>query len=417
MKKNTKTKKITIITLIILSFIINSIASFSYSENNENKKLQNKSYQLEDLLNLRVLIDKIEIKDVSLSIKGSNISLKYSTEEFPTIYQGGFSLANQITILSLHPYLKFFYDQNYYDEKNIPNYKDIMILSSNYLEYKNKKYRGKFLITKKNDGYYLINLVSMDDYLKSVVPSEMPASWELEALKAQAIIARTYAIRVTIERRKKQEIFDLYSTVLDQAYYGMDKENPKTNLAVEQTKDIIIIHNNKPIWALYHSNCGGKTIEGKLVFSNRLEENENYLQSINCPFEGRRWKNIIELYTLKKILEKTTKNQIYSINKIYTENFRIYIVYNQNYIYSLPNWQLRKLIGYNVIRSPYITKIEILQDKVIFEGIGAGHGVGLCQFGANTLAKMNFNYEEIIKYYYKEIQLTDIKRWLENANI
>ncbi|MFN3995780.1 MAG: SpoIID/LytB domain-containing protein, partial [bacterium] len=202
--------------------------------------------------------------------------------------------------------------------------------------------------------------------------------------------------------------FDLYSTVLDQAYYGMDKETPKTNLAVEQTKDLIIAYNGQPIWALYHSNCGGKTIQGNLVFPNRLKPEDNYLLPTECPYQGKEWQTKIEFYTLKKILQKLTKNQVYSIDNIYVNNFKTYIVYNKEMVYSIYNWEIRKLVGYNVIRSPYITKISVNDDGIWIKGTGFGHGVGLCQFGANTLAKNGFNYKEILLYYYQNVEIVKI---------
>lgn len=366
-------------------------------------------FKKNDFHTLRILIDNLDPLQTNLNVKGINLSLRYSTNDFPSIYQGGFSLANQITILSLNPILKFFYDFDYSKINTLDNYKDLLILSSNCLEYKNRKYRGKFLIANKNGQYYLINLVDIEDYLRSVVPSEMPPSWELEALKAQAIAARTYAIRVAIERRNKNEIFDLYSTVLDQAYYGIDKENPKTDLAIEQTKNLIIVYNGKPIWALYHSNCGGKTLDGKLVFPKRLDPDDNYLISTECPYKGKNWQTQIEIYTLKKILQKLTGNQIYSIDNIYTNNLKTYIVYNRTFIYSLYNWEIRKLVGFNSIRSPYITNFKIDKDIVIVEGVGFGHGVGLCQFGANTLAKNGFNYKEILLHYYQNAKIVQLE--------
>lgn len=363
-----------------------------------------------DFQTLRILIDRIDMNNTKLVITGTNISLKYSTDQFPSIYQGGFTLANQITILTLNPILKFYYDYEYEKINNIQEYKDIMILSSSYLEYKGKKYRGKFVILPKDN--LVINIVNLDDYLFSVVPSEMPASWNMEALKAQAIIARTYAIKVAIERRKKGELFDLYSTVLDQAYYGVNKENPRTTLAVNQTKDLIIVYQNEPIWALYHSNCAGQTIDGRLVFKNRIDPNHEYLSSVTCYYKGREWENKIDLYTIKKNVERLTKNTVYQINKIYTNNLKTFIVYNNGSIYSLYNWELRKLFGYNVIRSPFYEPF-LFEDYVIFKGIGAGHGVGLCQFGANTMAQNGFNYQEIIKYYYKNVEIVDLNKWLE----
>jgi len=357
---------------------------------------------IKDFSKLRILIDKVPTSSTNLSFYGDQISLKYSTERFPSIYQGGFSLFNKLTILQFEPTLKYSHND---DIKEVGSFKEILITSKDTIEYKNKTYKGVFKILKKDNYYYIINVVSLEDYLKSVVPSEMPSSWNLEALKAQAIIARTYAIKMATERRKKGEIFDLYSTVLDQAYYGADKENEKTSLAVELTKDLIVIYNNEPIWALYHSNCYGRTIDGKLVFRSRLKEDDNYLCSVECPYKGKQWNSQIEIYLLQKNLEKILKTKIYSIDNIYTSNFITYIKYNKSKIYSLYNWDLRKLIGYQLIRGPYISGLQIKDDKIIFHGVGYGHMVGLCQYGANTLAQMGFNYEQIIKYYYKDVEI------------
>ncbi|MEN3015492.1 MAG: SpoIID/LytB domain-containing protein [bacterium] len=371
----------------------------------------------QELETLRVLIERMEKDQTNIVFKGNGISLRYSTYTFPTIYQGGFTLANQLTIITLNPILKFYYDHMYDSVNTIENYKDLMLLSSEDLLYKDRRYRGKFLIVPENGYYLLINLVSMEDYLRAVVPSEMPSSWHMEALKAQAIAARTYAIRVAIERRKKQQIFDLYSTVLDQAYYGKDKETSRTDQAVLETKDLIILYDNQPIWALYHSNCGGHTLDGRLVFKNRIESSQDYLSSTDCPYQGKKWNLEIEIYNLAQILQKVTKNKVYSIENVYTNSFKTYIVYNQGVVYSLYNWELRKMIGYSKIRSPYFTHTVLRGGNVLFEGVGFGHGVGMCQFGANELAKRGFTYKEIVKYYYKNVEITEIGRWLENANI
>lgn len=401
---------------IKLSFLLILILFLTILSTKSQKDplVSNDLTSIKDFSKMRILVDKIPINSTNISFYGDQISLKYSTEKFPSIYQGGFSIFNYLTILQFTPILKYQYNQEKINE--IESFKDIMIVSKDAIEYKNKRYRGNFKILKKDSYYYIVNIVSLDDYLNSVVPSEMPTSWNLEALKAQAIIARTYAIKMATERRKKGEVFDLYSTVLDQAYYGVDKENEKTSLAVNQTKDLIIVYNNEPIWALYHSNCYGKTIDGKLVFKSRLKEEDNYLCSVECPHQGKKWEAKIETYVLKNTLERILKTNIYSLDNIYTLNFKTYIKYNENQMYSLYNWDLRKMIGYQTIKGPYVNSIQIKDDKIIFSGIGYGHMVGLCQYGANTLAQMGFDYEKIIKYYYKGVKIVDLGRWLENAN-
>ena len=127
-------------------------------------------------------------------------------------------------------------------------------LSPGFVSAKGKWYRGIIMIQNKNGKLTVINNVPLEDYIKGVVPSEMPSSWATEAHKAQAIAARSYAL-ANLGKRAKYG-YDLKDTPEDQAYGGASKETPDTNFAVDETKGIVLTYNMKVINAYYSASAG-----------------------------------------------------------------------------------------------------------------------------------------------------------------
>ena len=130
-------------------------------------------------------------------------------------------------------------------------------LSPGFVSAKGKWYRGIIMIQNKNGKLTVINNVPLEDYIKGVVPSEMPSSWATEAHKAQAIAARSYAL-ANLGKRAKYGYY-LKDTPEDQAYGGASKETPDTNYAVDETKGIVLTYNMKVINAYYSASAGGQT--------------------------------------------------------------------------------------------------------------------------------------------------------------
>ena len=122
---------------------------------------------------------------------------------------------------------------------------------------KSRWYRGILMVQNKGGKLTVINNVPLEDYIKGVVPSEMPSSWDIEAHKAQAIAARSYAL-ANLGKRARYG-YDLKDTPEDQAYRGASAETSNTNYAVEQTKGIVLTYNMKVISAYYSASAGGKT--------------------------------------------------------------------------------------------------------------------------------------------------------------
>lgn len=166
-------------------------------------------------------------------------------------------------------------------------YSDNIVLkpaSGGFVNAKRKWYRGFLTIQNKGNKLTVINNVDLEDYIKGVVPSEMPSSWELEALKAQAIAARSYALANLGKRASLG--FDLKDTPEDQAYGGASAETAKTNSAVEETDGLVLTYNYKVVSAYYSASAGGKTISAKDVWGSDLP----YIRSVPS-YDGNVKKN------------------------------------------------------------------------------------------------------------------------------
>ena len=140
-----------------------------------------------------------------------------------------------------------------------------------------KAYRGTLEISRSGGRLQLVNTVGLEAYLLGVVPGEMPKDWPLEALKAQAVAARTFAVRGLLTGRS----FDLYSDWRSQVYYGVGSEAPGTTRAVRETRGEILTHEGKPAQVFYFSSSGGRTLSALDVFGSDVP----YLVSVDDPWD------------------------------------------------------------------------------------------------------------------------------------
>lgn len=265
-----------------------------------------------------------------------------------------------------------------------------------------------------------IEELNLDEYLYGVVSSEMPASFEMEALKAQAVVARTYTI-YQIKNGGKHENADLCdSSLCCQAW--ISKENrlarweddlkeeywKKITTAVNETKGKVILYNAEPINALFHSNSGGKTElslnvwGGNFPYFQTVETSgeENYT-SYNSEVEISKddlVKIMLENYSDFKI-DFSKENYIQIIEL--TEGNRVKKIKIGNK--ELSGVEARKL--FNLKSAKF--DVSINGDLIKFSVNGYGHGVGLSQCGSDSLAKQGKNYAEIIKYYYKDVEISE----------
>lgn len=149
-----------------------------------------------------------------------------------------------------------------------------------FISTKRRWYRGEFIIENRGGSLVVVNNVPLEDYILGVVPSEMPSKWSYEALKAQAIAARSYAIANRGKRASRG--YDLKDTPEDQAYGGASAETATTNSAVLETKGVVITYNQKVIPAYYSASAGGHTVNAGAVWNKDLP----YLKAVPSFDEG-----------------------------------------------------------------------------------------------------------------------------------
>ena len=280
---------------------------------------------------------------------------------------------------------------------------------------------GKYSnIALLHSGTGEIENLDLDTYLYGVVSSEMPASYEIEALKAQAIVARTYTI-FKIKNGSKHEGADICdNSTCCQAWISKenrmarwDVENQfdywnKIVTAVNSTKGKIVTYNGEPINAFFHSNSGGMTELPINVWGGSYP----YLQVVATSGEDAYTSYQSEISLTKdeliqKMIEKYSNFSIDFNNqdciKIleYTEGERVRKIKVGNI--EISGVEARNIFGLKSAKF----KFEILGDTIKFYVIGYGHGVGLSQTGSDALAKNGKNCEEIIKYYYKDVEISE----------
>ena len=287
---------------------------------------------------------------------------------------------------------------------------NIYSIDERLIKINDKKFFGNIKIDPLSDCK-IINYVPLETYLMSVIPSEVPLSFDVEAIKAQAIVARTYAYRF-IKKNSKRYDYDVDNTTRYQAYNGYTFfMNPyivkKLKDAVNDTKGKIIVYKNEPILAYFHSNSGGKIRSGGEYFG--AHSDLPYLISQDDPFSldypGGKWEYKMSIDGFKKSLNINT--DLTSDQFIYDDNgFIEKIKISDDFYYPK---DIRKNIGYKLIRSERFS-IELLSDdkKIKFSGIGYGHGVGMSQWGAQGMADKGFDYMQIISFYFPNTSIINI---------
>ena len=221
-----------------------------------------------------------------------------------------------------------------------------------HIKFKNNEYRGTIRAVATKTGIWIINHVDIEDYLYGVVPFEVPMSWNLEAVKAQAVAARTYAIRCLSQYPHGE--FDVYDSTKDQVYGGISGEKEKAIEAVEGTRGIILSYQGWPIKAYYHADAGGQTEEGKYIFPGDLP----YLKSVPSKddLESHRWHIILTKSELAKKMKSWGKDvgkikDVIITTKSPTGRPRKIEVLGSKRSHEFSSNDFRKMIGAGRIRS------------------------------------------------------------------
>lgn len=292
-----------------------------------------------------------------------------------------------------------------------------IFITNFFYEYASKKYVAGIINNKKETNNIKIRVLKKDntiesynleDYLIGVVSSEMPITFEEEALKAQAVASRTYALKQMENNKDKN--YDVTDDIMSQVFSTNDelKEKWRENYdnyynkiknIVEDTRGEYLSYNDEIIYAFFFSTSNGKTEDNKDVFGADLP----YLKVVDSSFDETESPSFFNTYSFSKEefysnlgIDYSDRIDIKDIIK--TDSGRVKSITINNNIFKGRDFQ-KKL----TLKSNDFTIKD--GDNIVIETKGNGHGVGLSQYGANSLAKSKKTYKEILKYYYVDTEL------------
>lgn len=268
---------------------------------------------------------------------------------------------------------------------------------------------GTIQLLRRGKSLLVINHVDLEEYVKGVVPAEVNATWHLEMLKVQAVAARTYALYQQMLSPTRS--YDVVAGIQDQVYRGRQGIDARVALAVESTRGLVVTYQGAPIYAAFSSTAAGLTEDAMNVWSKDLP----YLKGVECPFDVEspfyQWKVSIKLDTLEKRLRKQgfsigTISEISPLAHSRAGRVATLSIRHSDGELIIRGEDLRKVVGYTVVPSTQFT-MESIADDLILSGYGAGHAVGLCQWGAKELAELGYSFASILNYYYPGTELQD----------
>jgi stage II sporulation protein D len=269
-----------------------------------------------------------------------------------------------------------------------------------------------------------IEKIPLESYIRGVVASEMPAEFELEALKAQALAARTYMIRRLIAKdfsdtpegsvvtdTKKHQVFQNEAELRERWGMEYDRKISRINQAINETTGKVLTYEGRPINATFFSTSNGYTENSEDYWSAEIP----YLRSVFSPWDkaSPRYKDQVKMSVeefqnklgIQMAMPVSTTSSFSKILSTTSGN-RVEEVEIGNHIFT--GKEVRELL--DLSSSHFHLTLE--QGQVIIDTLGWGHGVGMSQWGANGMAKEGYNAEEIVKYYYKKVRVQDYRQWI-----
>jgi stage II sporulation protein D len=299
--------------------------------------------------------------------------------------------------------------------------------NGSFVQWNGKRYRGELVITATDSGSLVVNRLPMDDYLRGVVPLEIGnrTSAEMAAVQAQAVAARTYAYKHLNDARP----FDMYATVQDQVYGGVDAENPLSDTAIASTSDVVVLYNGQPITTPYHSTCGGSTAGVSEVWYDQPDQ--PYLRPVSDKIPGTNnyycdpsprfsWTQTYDATGLRAVMEKYLANytnapkanlgritDVREEGKTPSGRVAALTVQTESGSYTLRGNDIRFVLRdpKGVILNSTLFSLSAATSggevsSLTLNGRGYGHGIGMCQWGAIGRARAGQNYRTILETYY-----------------
>lgn len=276
-----------------------------------------------------------------------------------------------------------------------------------------RRYRGALELRHKSGGLTAVNIVPVDDYLRSVVPEEMPVDWPAEAIKAQSVAARSFAL--ASRGRHASEGYDLCTTTHCQLYTGTAAEKSASNAAIKATRGEVLTYGGKPIEALFHTDSGGMTENSEDVWGSHVP----YLRAAkDTPAKTMPWTKTISRADLERKLAAKGHDigKVRSLalsplaigrsakDRTASGRVKTMTVKGTKGTATLSGTTWRSLLG---LKST-LFDAKLAKDMVTFTGYGSGHGLGISQWGAERMAAKGKSYADILHHYYTGITLQQL---------
>ncbi len=414
-------RRIIFYIIVFAAFLIfQNCAGSKKFESEENKKVEETKNEVEKIINnnqIRVLLDE-SYNSFDYYVK-KTVYLLDDKKVIAVVEKGNilkFSGDNDNIILSIRG--KTF--QSKYFEINSEN-------KNEYVLFNGKDFKGGIKFISSGDSIKAINTLSLEEYLRGVVPAEMPVKDGEDyyaALKAFAICARTYAV---MKLSGEKDDYDIFLDVRDQVYGGADAENIIADKAVKETKGMILSYNNFPAEIYYSSTCGGHTenaanvfSDGEIPYMKGVVDGDPPYCSISPKFHwteeydettfisrlinyGLLTNDTYKLLSIE-IASKFDSGRIKQLN-IYLNNIDHHRNVKVRIFGNNIRYVIRTADDKNILESN-LFNISYAEGKVTIDGRGYGHGVGLCQWGSIAMARKGFSFDQILEHYFPGTKIT-----------
>ncbi|MGK0290565.1 MAG: stage II sporulation protein D [bacterium] len=290
----------------------------------------------------------------------------------------------------------------------------IWIRSYSPIKVRGRRYLGTIEIKPFAKGLYVINHIRTESYLEGVLNGEISTRWHPSVVQAQAVIARTFALYKRKRRRKYS--WHLTAKPLDQVYLGVDIADGRGRLAIRNTYGLIVTHKGKLVPTFYHSNSGGITEDPGNIWQYSM----SHLEPVKSPYgkedPNYRWHTTITRKKLSFMLAKLGHKlhyptSIFVSKKTSTGRAARVIIGNGSRSISILATDFRRVAGYTKVKS-LLFKVSKNPRGFFIRGRGNGHGVGLSQWGAKEMADSGHSFQDILKFYYRNIQIQRAKNYL-----
>lgn len=270
-----------------------------------------------------------------------------------------------------------------------------------------RPYRGMVEVWNTSGGLQVINQVALEDYVRGVMKVEANPEWPVEALKTQAVVARTFAL---YERLGSPEaLYHLQATTASQVYRGVSGEDPRTDRAVWETQGMVLAYRGRIIPAFYHAASGGRTEDAVEIWEKRYP----FIVGVEDPYSHEaphhHWEERIPSSEIREALLTAGWRvgeilQIETVRRTRSGRVRWLRIWDGAGWLSINGKRFREILGPDRIRS---TRFTIYPEgpAFLFVGQGWGHGVGLSQWGAKGMADLAYDYTRILKYYFPLAEL------------